>query len=374
MSRIFYSVGGEGRGHAVRALGMIEELRREHELTVYASAQAYELIRSRYINGEITVRRVPGFCFHYSGTRKLNYPKTVWFGIRYIASLKSLVQRLVKDIEKDLPELAIVDFEPYLPRAALRCGLPFISLDHQHFLITYDLSSLPSRLKRHVAYMAKVVQFYYSGQNETLVSSFYFPPLKRGVRNVKQIGVILRPEILRASTEFRQHVVAYFRRFAPPGMLEALDSCGCEVHVYGLGESAPSGRLRFFQVEPRRFVEDLVTSRALVTTAGNQLVGEALYLRKPILAIPENGNYEQSINGHFLEMTGAGWSVETDCFSKEIVGSFMLNLDRFRYQGDIKRLCGNMEALATVQKYLPRKKLFYPASPLGLPTEGWAQA
>ncbi len=229
MSRIFYSVGGEGRGHAVRALGMIEELRREHELTVYASAQAYELIRSRYINGEITVRRVPGFCFHYSGTRKLNYPKTVWFGIRYIASLKSLVQRLVKDIEKDLPELAIVDFEPYLPRAALRCGLPFISLDHQHFLITYDLSSLPSRLKRHVAYMAKVVQFYYSGQNETLVSSFYFPPLKRGVRNVKQIGVILRPEILRASTEFRQHVVAYFRRFAPPGMLEALDSCGCEV-------------------------------------------------------------------------------------------------------------------------------------------------
>jgi uncharacterized protein (TIGR00661 family) len=353
---------------------MIEDLRREHELTVYASAQAYEFIQSHYCEGGVAVRQIPGLCFRYSGSQKLNYPKTTWFGIRYVARLRSLVRRLEEDIENDAPELAIVDYEPSLPRAALRCGLPFISLDHQHFLVTYDLSSLPARLKRHAAFMGKVVRSYYSGQKETVVSSFYFPPLKSDARNTKQIGVILRPEIIRATPELRRHVVAYFRRSAPQGMLEALNACGCEVRVYGLGVFPPSGHLRFLAVHPERFVEDLATSRALITTAGNQLVGEALYLRKPILASPEKGNYEQSINGHFLEMTGAGWSVETDRFSGETVRSFMQNLDRFRYLGDIRRLYGNPAARATVLEYLPEKKPSYPRSPLGLPVKGWASA
>jgi len=164
MSRILYSVSGEGRGHATRALGMIEDLRHEYRLTVYAASQAYDLIRSRYPDGEVDVRLIPGLCFHYSGIQKLNYRKTIWHGLRYIARLRSLVRRLREDMENDLPELAIVDFEPSLPRAALQLNVPFISLDHQHFLITYDLSSLPARLKRHAVYMGKVVRSYYHGQ------------------------------------------------------------------------------------------------------------------------------------------------------------------------------------------------------------------
>jgi len=374
MSRIFYSVGGEGRGHATRALAVIEDLRRDHEITVYASAQAHELIRSRYQDGEVSVSEIPGLCYSYSDDQRLHYGRTIRSGIRYIARMEGLIRKLRQDIEDRAPALAVVDYEPALPRAAGRSGLPFISLDHQHFLITYDLSSLPGRLRRHAAYMGEVVRAYGRGQKETVVSSFYFPPLKKGTRDASQIGVILRPEIVRATPDTGGHLVAYFRRFASRGMLEALGACGREVRVYGLGGLPPSGRLKFFPVDPARFVDDLAAARALITTAGNQLVGEALYLRKPVLAFPEKGNYEQAINGHFLELTGGGRAIDPDRFSGEALSSFLRELDRFRYCGDIGRLYGNPAARAAVQRHLPGKKLSCPRSPLGAPFKGWASA
>ena len=89
-------------------------------------------------------------------------------------------------------------------------------------------------------------------------------------------GVLLLPEILRATPETGSHVVAYLRRFSSSNIMEALENCGCEVRIYGLGARPSAGNLRFRDVDMFRFVEDLATSRALVSTAGNQLFGEAL--------------------------------------------------------------------------------------------------
>ena len=51
---------------------------------------------------------------------------------------------------------------------------------------------------------------------------------------------------------------------------------------------------------------------AVVTTAGNQLVGEVLYLEKPVLAMPESNNFEQFINAFFLEQSGTGSGIELE--------------------------------------------------------------
>lgn len=372
MSRIFYSVGGEGRGHATRALAMIEELRRDHELTVFAAGQAYELLRSRFREDDVDVRRIAGLGFRYSGGQKLDYARTAWHGIHYLARLARHVRTIREEIAARPPHLAIVDYEPSLPRAARACGVPYISLDHQHFLVTYDLSSLPAPMRRHAAYMGGIVRAYCSGQRETVVSSFYFPPLRRGAANVKQVGVMLRPEIVRAVPERRDHSVAYFRRFAPPGLLDILSEGGGEIRVYGLGERPPSGALRFFDVDEARFIEDLATCRALVTTAGNQLVGEALFLGKPVLALPERGNHEQAINGHFLETSGGGRAMDPGLISGPAVDAFMRNLDEFRYRGDVARLHGNPAAWAAVRKHLQGEKPLLPRRPFGIPVKTWA--
>lgn len=79
-----------------------------------------------------------------------------------------------------------------------------------------------------------------------------------------------------------------------------------EVRMYGLGAQPRRGNLVFRDIDEHRFLEDLATCDAMISTAGNQLVGEALYLAKPVLVLPEARNFEQYINAHFLARSGAG--------------------------------------------------------------------
>lgn len=361
MARLFFSVSGEGRGHATRARAVVESLRHEHEITLFASGEAWRFLAPLYRDTRVRVHRIGGLRFHYNAARRLNFSRTGAEAIRFLRRLPMLVGMLGRFLERERPDLVVTDFEPALPRAARRMGVPFVSLDHQHFLLTYDLSGLPPRLRLHAAYMALIVRAYYSGQAATIVSSFYFPPLRRGCRGVTQVGVMLRPEVLAARPERGGHLVAYFRRFAGPRLIEALHATGREVRVYGLGAQPAAGRLRFHAVEERRFVEDLAACDALISTAGNQLVGEALHLGKPVLALPEARNFEQYINAHFLARSGAGAWCEAERAGPAEVARFLARLDAFRPPADAARIHGLPATLAVLRRHLP------PAAPAALP-------
>ena len=353
MATIFYGVSGEGRGHATRVRAVVEDLRHEHRVIIYAPAMAYSLLSQTYQHTEVVVRRIPGFCFHYTQARTLNYWKTGWYAASTLAQFPNLLRRLRQDMEREQPDLVITDFEPSLPWAAQQCGLPFISLNHQHFLVAYDLRSLPWFLQLQAALMAQFVKLFYSRQIQTIVSSFYFPPLKPQYRNVEQIGVLLRPEIVQAAPENGSHLVAYLRRTMPPEVSQALAECGLEVHIYGLGARPAEGQLKFLEIDVFRFVEDLATSRALISTAGNQLVGEALFLGKPVLAMPEPGNYEQEINAHFLQQSGGGLALNMPQLTARHIHRFLDRFQDIRHAINRTRLYGNPAALRIITRHLP---------------------
>ena len=86
-------------------------------------------------------------------------------------------------------------------------------------------------------------------------------------------------------------------------MIEILADCGLPVKVYGLGERESIGQL-FSPIDELQFVEDLANCRAVISAAGNQLIGEALHLGKPMFVLPEGSHGEQSINGFFLRTMG----------------------------------------------------------------------
>ena len=365
MGKIFYAVSGEGRGHAMRARTLIEELKSDHQVVLYAPHHAFEILGPVYRDDPaVELRRIPGLRFRYTSGRRLDYLGTGWGSLGYLTGLAGSVRRVARDIEAEQPDLAITDFEPILPRAARRVGVPFLSLDHQHFLTTYDLSSLSFRLRCGAGLMAAVVRAYYHGQAATVVSSFYFPPLRRRADRVIQIGVLLRPEILNARPESGRHLLAYLRRHESRRMLAALGASGCEVRVYGLGERPVQGRLRFKAIDVEGFAADLASCRGLVTTAGNQLIGEAQYLGKPVLAMPEKGNLEQEINAHFLSRSGTGLAVAMGAVTAEHVRALLANAEHLVARIDRRRLCGNPSALAVLRRHLPSKPA---AGPLPIP-------
>ncbi|QDT65844.1 glycosyltransferase family protein [Calycomorphotria hydatis] len=353
MATIFYSMAGEGRGHATRVRSLVESLRQDHRLVLFAPAAAYDFLEPLYRNSDVEVRPITGLLFHYKN-RHLHIPQTVRAGLDYLWQMPELIRSLEQELREGGADLVLTDFEPALPRAAERAGIPVMSINHQHFLMVNELRGVPLHLRLRATATTPLIKWYCPRPQAMVVSSFYFPPLRRSYEeHVTQVGVLMRPDVLRAVPEHGGHLLLYLRRFSHDHILETLRHCGREVRVYGLGEKEPEGNLRFRPISESGFLEDLVTCQALVSNAGNQLVGEALYLGKPVFAMPEPGNFEQFINAHYLRDCGGGDWVRVKHFNGESLGKFLDNVETFRSQiHDRERLCGNPATVDAVQRML----------------------
>lgn len=353
MGKIFYSVAGEGRGHATRVRTVVEDLRRTHDVVLFAPHVAYEFLDDAYHDsGDVEVRRIPGLEFCYSH-RRVSYGSSIRASIPYLRNLPKLVQSMERMLRDEQPELIITDFEPALPRAARRLGLPFVSFDHQHFLTAFDLSSLAWPLWLKAKAIAMSINLFYTGQRETIISSFFRPPLRTDCRHVTSVGVLLRSELQRVRPIDDGHLLVYLRRFAPPRLMQTLQRCGRKVLVYGLGEQRREGNISFHEVNETGFLDDLICCHALISNAGNQLVGEALSLRKPVLAIPEEGNFEQCVNAHFLEQTGYGVGRDATSFTDQHLASFLQTVPEFAARIEPEQVIGNADAVAAIRRHLP---------------------
>ena len=128
------------------------------------------------------------------------------------------------------------------------------------------------------------------------------------------------------------------------------------MRVYGLGEIPADGRLRFRPVSDHEFIRDLASCAGLVSTAGNQLIGEAQHLGKPVLAFPEAKNSEQEINAHFLDASGAGMRRPVHELSVTDVWQFLERLPQLRSNIDRRAAAGNAAVKKTLERFLPVPK------------------
>jgi uncharacterized protein (TIGR00661 family) len=353
MSRIAVSLCGEGRGHAARIATLIERLVSEddHEILVYTSADALAFLETRFAAvANVTIESIPGIVFQYVGGR-LDLVKSIASGLEYQArQIGPLVDRMIGDIDAFGADLAITDFEPALPRAASRLGIPLVSVDHQHFLVAYDLDALPWTLQWNAWFMGHAVWMYVTEAADTVVSAFFRPPLRRGWEHVVQVGPLLRREIVAATPRDDGFILSYLRRHTPFSAVDALSGCGLPVRVYGLGSRPPAGDVSFHDIDPARFVDDLAACRGVVAAAGNQLIGEALHLGKPLLVLPERAHGEQLMNAHFLASMGCGAFALVEEVDQDRVGTFVGELDRFAPA--LAALAGRMDGTPDVLRVI----------------------
>lgn len=350
---IYYGVAGEGRGHAARALALIEQLHERHLVVVYSYGQALSLLRQACAFLGVEVRSLPPLEFAYSSRRTLSYTKTFFENVGYLKDLSDIFLRVQRHMEKDKPDLIISDFEPVLPRVGRRLGIPFLSVDHQHFLLACDPSELPKSLRAHTLWMAAFVRMFApKGPSETVISSFFPYRMKPRYSFAKQVGVMMRRNIVDASPEDHGHLVAYVRRPETIDLIPHLKRLRHPVSLYGLGQQERQGNVDFRAIDPTRFVDELASARGLITTAGNQLVGEALYLGKPVFAIPEPRNREQAINAHFVQSMGVGESALAHCIGARQLAAFVEKVPFYRARINRQRMCGNSIAVRIIEDHL----------------------
>jgi uncharacterized protein (TIGR00661 family) len=330
MARIVYSLSGEGRGHATRSETVISMLQNKHSVLVYAPPLAHEILKERLAGRpSVTLCRLDGLRFQYRNER-LSYPLSIASAIPFLCGLKRRMAVIEREVRDWQATHVLNDFEPLLARVAKRIGLPLLSLDHQHFLSAIDTRLLPHSLAWKVRLLRQSIPLFCPQPDHQIISSYFDFPLRSVACASKKVGVLLRKPIQQARIEDDEHLVVYVRHDFPERLQVSLRQADRPVFVYGLGAKPSCGNLNFMETCTDGFLENLRRCAALVCSSGNQLIGEALYLGKPILAVPESGNFEQEINGHFLPLTGGGVTVRLNKVEPRTVRDFLDQLPFYR--------------------------------------------
>ena len=184
------------------------------------------------------------------------------------------------------------------------------------------------------------------------ITTFFYPPTRKP--NTTLHPPILRPEILAARPEPGQHLLVYQTSTSNAALPEILKRSGRECRIYGLRRDIQSdvvdGNLRFRPFSEAGFIDDLRTATGVVASAGFTLMGEAVYLHRPMLAVPIQGQFEQVLNARYLEREGYG--LAADEISDAGLGQFIERLPEFERRLATYRQDGNKDLLSSLEKTL----------------------
>ncbi len=348
--RIAYGIFGYGRGHATRAAAVLRELSSRHELLLIAGGDAYD-----QLSGSYPVMRIPTLGYAYGGSGKRSNYLTIrqnsWhvLDILFRGPVSQQVTAAMKDFH---PDVVISDAEPWTHRAARRLGIPRIGFDHFGIMVHCKLP-MPwldwLRSFRDVW----IYRILMRRPQRVIVSSFYdAPPRWPGV---EVIGPLLRDEVLQIPSVDGDHFLCYFNKGQhqfTPEVEQTLRSISGPVYVYGVtGRRGMSGNIDFRPPSNMPFVEDLASCRAIISTAGNQLVGEALHFGKPMLVMPEDC-VEQRLNAAAISRLGIGMETTFAAFSPAVVQRFLELEPTYRERTRVVARDGRAEAIRTIERFL----------------------
>jgi Glycosyl transferases, related to UDP-glucuronosyltransferase len=300
--RIAYGVMGYGRGHAMRSAAVLPALLREHEVTVFAGGDAYDALAPQF-----PTERIPTLGYVY-GRRGHSLARTVAGNFRPALDLLlrgAHSHALDRRLQALGVELVISDSEAWTHQAAQRLGLPRISFDHVG-IIAWCKPHFPpdlwlAGLRDGALYRALMGQ-----PQRILISSFYrAEPARSGVTIVPPL---LRPVVVEQTPRAGNFLLCYLNQGAQqltPQLERTLRLLELPVVIYGTPRRGLDDHLDFRAPSESGFVQDLAGCRAVIATAGNQLIGEALHFGKPILTLPEDA-FEQRLNAYLVERMGVG--------------------------------------------------------------------
>jgi uncharacterized protein (TIGR00661 family) len=349
--KIAYGVMGYGRGHAMRTLSVLPALMRSHDITVFAGGDAHDVLAPLF-----PTVRIPTIGYRYNRRGSHSVGKTIAENAAPMADL--LLRGLgCETVERELKaraiDLVISDSEAWTHRAARRLSIPRISFDHVG-IIAYCKPHFPADLwltgmRDAIGYRALM-----GIPDRILIASFY--PADPAYPGMRMVGPMLRDEVRRMQPCEGDYLLCYLNQGQHQFLSQVehtLRLLDLPVVIYGTPFRGEVENLDFRAPSNDGFIHDLAHCRAVLSTAGNQLIGEAIHLGKPILAAPEDA-FEQRLNAHMVERMGVGMRANLSTLSPSDVDRFLgnqsfylSNLRQEQSAGD-----GRDRALAILQRFI----------------------
>src|SRR6185437_8542991 len=349
--KILYGVVGEGMGHAMRSRVVLEHLVGQgHEIEIMASGRATDFLAKRFEG----VNRIHGLHMIYEENR-VRRGKTLWSNVLTgAASVPKNIQAYFDLIKGFKPEVVVSDFESWTYLYAKLNRLPIVSIDNMQ--IINRCTHGPDILAGYDAEF-QVTRAFIKGKlpfcNHYLITTFFRPPIRK--QETSLYPPILRPEILAARRRAGQHLLVYQTAEGNDGLADTLAKTGLECRIYGMRRDIHKehveGNLRYRPFSEAGFVDDLASARGVIAGGGFTLMGEAVYLHKPMLAVPLEHQFEQVLNARYLERVGFGLEAKT-LDDPRVVHAFVEAIPRCEEKLAAYAQDGNTEILTTLDGYL----------------------
>jgi uncharacterized protein (TIGR00661 family) len=308
--RILYGVVGEGMGHAIRSRVVLDHLvgAEKHEVEIVASQRAVDFLQKAF-EDRAEVHRVHGLHI-VTEENRVRRGKTLWENVRDGAeALPGQIAAYFELIRDFQPQAVVSDFESWSYLFGKLHRLPVFSVDNMQII---NRCELPDEVIGPYRTEFEVTKAFIKSKlpraEHYFIATFFRPPVRK--ERTTLVPPILRPEILAAKAEAGDHLLVYQTAEGNEALVKALQETGLECRIYGMrrgiSQEQREGRLRYMPFSEAGFIDDLRTSRAVITGGGFTLMSECVYLHKPTLSVPISGHFEQILNGRYLEHEGYG--------------------------------------------------------------------
>ena len=339
MARIIYGVAGEGFGHSSRSHLIGQRLiDAGHDVMFVGSRKSLVYLKQYFGPPKADVKEIFGLSFVYVNGR-IDKSETLKQNLLNLPEGNRQNEELFKQyFEPFEPELVISDFEPFSAWWAWRNRVPFISIDHEHML---TLCKLEHRSKNWFSRLTAgvVTECHYVGAVAYIVINFFKTPLR--IDSAVLTPPIVRPVVRALEAGEGEHILLYSTTGKGEKKLRDMlgKFGGQKFYIYGfdpvrdptekvsngVDKSAEYKNCIFKERSTEGFLADLAGARGVIASAGFSLISECLYLKKKMLLLPIAGQYEQMINGHYIEKLGLGISAEK--LDEDVLERFLNQID-----------------------------------------------
>lgn len=339
--RILYGVVGEGMGHATRSRVSIDHLRRRGcDVLVLASGHSLRMLGPLY----------PGRVLATDGIGLRHTLGSLDLGASIALNVQDLPGKLARSmlamrtIDRFAPDLVVSDFDALASLWARSRGVPLVTVDNHQSIVRFDHPAAALRgIEPLVAASRRVVGLRSQGARHAVVTAFACP----GVRpefapTTTVVPPIVREHVASAPPSGGDRVLVYQSSTSDPDLVRCLrDFRSVRFVVYGLGRAGSIGNVEFKPSDDDEFLRDLCAARAVVANGGMSLMGEAIYLGKPVFSVPIRRHPEQILNGRYLALAGYGACAER--FSSAALADFFSRLPAFSARLAGRRQDGNRQ-------------------------------
>jgi len=318
MVKIWYSVGGEGMGHAVRSDGVLEGLVSKHNVMITAADKAYPYLAKKYKHVDYIV----GNRLVYINNKMNNALSALKFWVEMPLKVLINTTRILPKVIKFKPDVIISDFESASHYFAKILKVPCISIDN----ISCQTQCKIDMPEKPRWFLGATIRFLHPESDYYIIPAFA-DMIPNNPKKTKLVNPIVRNAVREVKSEDKGFVLVYQTSPTNKKMIPILKKTGKKFKIYGMNEKS-SENLEFKGFSEKGFLEDFRTCSYVIINGGFTALSEALSLKKPILAIPIDAQYEQCYNGYSIKKKGLG-SYTKELRMKDIV-DFEKNLEKYK--------------------------------------------